>query len=321
VAPPDFLFKSIMSKIEGDDMDFKNTFKPLFAHAVMPNAAATSFGSIMNRIKQSDELATLKPLKDFEVKAPISFVRLMEIIRALVSNQVAAPSAGKLVSFSSYRKIAAAAAAVLLLIGSSYFIYQKNTSTNISEKIAIVPSPSLVTPNTSPIIVPIMDSASVEKNTQTLAQNVERTNRTGVRKINGVRKFGKGLNDTAFIADGIPMTEMKINGGSFSIIDNDYLVTFTSFNEANLPLFLQADKPVATSITVDNYTDITISEGMGAMMKKMYKTKKSGKPTRRARKQREKLDKWKKADADYFNNNSTSNPLDPMDLGNFILSK
>jgi hypothetical protein len=295
VAPPDFLFKSIMSKIEGDDMDFKNTFKPLFAHAVLPNGAATSFGSIMNRIKQSDELATLKPLKDFEVKAPISFARLMEIIRGLVSNQIAAPSAGKLVSFSSYRKIAAVAAAVLLLIGSSYFIYQKNATTNIS--------------------------ATVAKNAQSVATNVERTNRGLVRKINGVRKFGKSLNDTAFIADGIPMTEMKINGGSFSIIDNDYLVTFTSFNEANLPLFLQADKPVATSITVDNYTDITISEGMGAMMKKMYKTKKSGKPTRRARKQREKLDKWKKADADYFNNNSTSNPLDPMDLGNFILSK
>ncbi len=307
-----------MSKIEGDDMDFKNTFKPLFAHAVMPNAAATSFGSIMSRIKQADELATFKPLKDYEVKAPISFARLMEIIRSLVSNQGTAPLPGKLVSFSSYRKIAAAAA-VLLLIGGSYFIYQKNTTTNISEKVAILPSS--VTPSTSPTIVPIIDSAVIDKNKQELATNVERTNRGTARKINGLRKFGKSLNDTAFIADGILMTEMKINGGSFSIIDNDYLVTFTSFSEANLPLFLQADKPVATSITVDNYTDITISEGMGAMMKKMYKTKKSGKPTRRARKQREKLDKWKKADADYFNNNSTSNPLDPMDLGNFILSK
>lgn len=319
MAPPDFLFKSILNKIEGDDMDFKNTFKPLFAHAVLPNATATSFGSIMSRIKQSDELATLKPLKDYEVKAPISFARLMEIIRSLVSNQVTAPLPGKLVSFSSYRKIAAAAAAVLLLIGGSYFIYQKNTSTNISESVAILPLS--VTPSTSPTIVPIIDSAVVDKNKQEMATNVERTNRGAARKINGLRKFGKSLNDTAFIADGIPMTEMKINGGSFSIIDNDYLVTFTSFNEANLPLFLQADKPVATLITVDNYTDITISEGMGAMMKKMYKTKKSGKPTRRARKQREKLDKWKKADADYFNNNSTSNPLDPMDLGNFILSK
>ena len=137
-------------------------------------------------------------------------------------------------------------------------------------------------------------------------------------RTNGKNNF---LFDDPKAVESLPMTDMKINGSSFSIVDNDYLATFTSFDPNNLPLFLQAEKPVATSITVDQYSSINISEGMGAIMKKMYKTKKSGKPTRRARKTKEKLEKWKKLDADYFNQNSNLNPLDPIDLGNFILNK
>jgi hypothetical protein len=319
VAPPDFLFKSILNRIEGEDMDFKNTFKPLLAHAVMPNVSAISFGAIMNRIKEADELNTFKPLKDYEVKAPISFTALMEIIRKLFLDTSTKPVA-KVIAFSTSFKRIAAAAAVLLILTAGYFILKSSTGNTATENnLAIAPTPTNVK-DTNPNV---SDSVNIVNNNTSIAgiNGTNQMERRGFSKNNIFRKGNSFKMDTASIADGIPMTEMKINGSSFSIIDNDYLVTFTSFNEANLPLFLQADKPVATSITVDNYTDITITEGMAAMMKKMYKTKKSGKPTRRARKQKEKLEKWKKSDADYFNHNSTTNPLDPMDLGNFILNK
>ncbi len=317
VAPPAFLLQSIKSRIEEDENEsLKHSLKPLYAHAVMPPPTAVSFGAIMNRIKQTDELNTFKPLKDFEVKPPISFARLMEIIRSLVSNKETTTSA-KVVSFGVFKKIAAAAAVLLLLV-SGYFIFQKNSTSTSEPTIANI-NPT-TTPIVTPKITPLGDSTNpIQKN------NIATLDVIGNYKKTKNNVFGRGIKkgflNNQNIAESLPMTDMSINGAVIPIIDNDYLTTFTSFDANNLPLFLQADNPVATSITVDQYTSITISEGMGAMMKKMYKTKKSGKPTRRARKQKEKLEKWKKVDADYFNQNSSSNPLDPMDLGNFILNK
>ncbi len=317
VAPPAFLLQSIKSKIEEDENEsLKQSLKPLSAHAVMPPPEAISFGAIMNRIKQTDELNTFKPLKDFEVKPPISFARLMEIIRSLVSKKETTTSA-KVVSFGAFKKIAAAAAVLLLLV-SGYFIFQKN-STSTSEPTIANNNPT-TTPIVTPTITPLGDSTNpIQKN------NIATLDVIGNYKKTKNNVFGRGIKkdilNTQNIAKKLSTTDISINGAVIPIIDNDYLTTFASFDANNLPLFLQADNPVATSITVDQYTSITISEGMGAMMKKMYKTKKSGKPKRRARKQKEKLEKWKKVDADYFNQNSSSNPLDPMDLGNFILNK
>lgn len=317
MAPPVFLLQSIKSRIEEDENEsLKQSLKPLSVHVVMPPPEAISFGAIMNRIKQTDELNTFKPLKDFEVNPPISFARLMEIIRSLISNKETTTSA-RVVSFGVLKKIAAAAAVLLLLV-SGYFIFQKN-STSTSEPTIANNNPT-TTPIVTPKITPLGDSTnSIQKN------NIAALDAIGNYKKTKNNVFGRGIKSSFLnnqnIAESLPMTDMSINGAVIPIIDNDYLTTFTSFDANNLPLFLQSDNPVATSITVDQYTSITISEGMGAMMKKMYKTKKSGKPTRRARKQKEKLEKWKKVDADYFNQNSSSNPLDPMDLGNFILNK
>ncbi len=318
VAPPAFLLQSIKNRIEEDENEsLKQSLKPLSAHAVMPPPEAISFGAIMNRIKQTDELNTFKPLKDFEVKPPISFARLMEIIRSLVSNKETTTSA-KVVSFGAFKKIAAAAAVLLLLV-SGYFIFQKNSIKTTTGSVTATNNP---TNNSSvtPTITPLVDTNNLAKNNNIAAIDEKGKYRKRKNNIYG-RGSKAALLDNPKIAESIPMTDISINGAVIPIIDNDYLTTFTSFDANNLPLFLQADNPVATSITVDQYTSITISEGMGAMMKKMYKTKKSGKPTRRARKQKEKLEKWKKVDADYFNQNSSSNPLDPLDLGNFILNK
>ncbi len=316
MAPPSFLFQKIKDSVEEQQNEIlKKSLQPLHAHAVMPPPQAVSFGAIMNRIKQTDELNSFKPLKDYEVKAPISFAMLMEIIKSLVSTQVTKPSA-KVISFGSFKRMAAAAAVILAII-SGYFIFQKNTSTTSSNPGIVSTSPTKVT---TPTIIPTITDTNVTPNNGIASFDLK--SKYGKTKNN---VFGKGFNSNALenpnSPESLPITDMTINGAVIPIIDNDYLATFTSLDPNNLPLFLQADNPVATSITVDQYTSITISEGMGAMMKKMYKTKKSGKPTRRARKQKEKLEKWKKIDADYFNQNSTSNPLDPIDLGNFILNK
>jgi hypothetical protein len=326
VAPPAFLFDNIKNKIEEDDTNFTNTFKSLVQHAVAPPAAAISFGAIMNRIKETDQLNTFKPLKDYEVAPPFSFAKLMEIIRGMVATtSMNIKPTAKVISFSANFKRIAAAAAILLMCFVGYLTYQRSTANGQENEgslanTPVTPIPSNITP--SVIIPPITDSNAITNTNPTLAF-------IGNNNYNAKNKFGNGRRDgkqkmffgAAPTLDVPAPTELLINGSKFTIVDNDYLATFASFNESNLPEFLKVDNPVATQITIDDYASITITEGMGAMMKKMYKTKKSGKPTRRARKQKEKLEKWKKADADFFNPNVNLNPLDPIDLGNFILYK
>lgn len=320
IAPPTFLFDNIKNKIEEENTSFTKTLKSLFEHAVMPPTDAISFTNLMTRIKLSDELNTFKPLRNYEVKPPFSFAKLMEIIKGLVTNS-SAKSSAKVIPFSAIYKRIAAAAAVLFMCFLGYLTYQKSASSaqqNENNNAAITVTPSK---NTATETSPNADSIPKQNNHPQLAfigNNgfTQKNNFGGGRE--GKQKMFFGAAPT--LAATAP-AELLINGSKFTIVDNDYLATFASFNESNLPAFLQVDNPVATQITIDDYASITITEGMGAMMKKMYKTKKSGKPTRRARKQREKLEKWKRADSAFFNPNVNLNPLDPIDLGNFILYK
>jgi hypothetical protein len=321
IAPPTFLFDNIKTKIEEDNNAITNSFKSLLQHAVAPPAASINFGYIMNRIKETDQLNTFKPLKDYEVAPPFSFAKLMVIIRSIVGTTSIKPSA-KIISFSVNFKRIASAAAILLMCFVGYLTYKRSAVNGKDNNIVtntITPVPSIVAPN---VIAPITDTIAKTNNNPTLAfigSNNYNPKNKFVGGRDGKRKMFLGA--SPIITDVPPATELLINGSKFTIVDNDYLSTFASFNESNLPEFLKVDNPVATQITIDDYASITITEGMGAMMKKMYKTKKSGKPTRRARKQKEKLEKWKKADADFFNPNANLNPLDPIDLGNFILYK
>jgi hypothetical protein len=321
IAPPAFLFDNIKNKIEEDNTNLTNTFKALMQHAVAPPASAISFSAIMNRIKETDQLNTFKPLKDYEVTPPFSFAKLMEIIRGMVATTSINPTA-KVISFSANFKRIAAAAAVILMCFVGYLVYQNTTVKG--EEGSIASTTATPTPSITPSIVtpPLADTAAIKNNNPTLAF-IGNNSYSAKNKFASAREGKRSMffGAAAPTLDVPVPTELLINGSKFTIVDNDYLATFASFNESNLPEFLKADNPIATQITIDDYASITITEGMGAMMKKMYKTKKSGKPTRRARKQKEKLEKWKKADADFFNPNANLNPLDPIDLGNFILYK
>ncbi len=324
IDPPAFLFDNIKNNIEEDNTDITNTFKSLMQHSVAPPSTAISFGAIMNRIKETDQLNAFKPLKDYEVTPPFSFAKLMEIIRGMVATTSIKPTA-KVISFSTNFKRIAAAAAILLMCFVGYLTYQRSAvnGQNKDDSIASNTVTPALSANTPSVVAPIVDSAVIANNNPTLAfignNNYNKKNKFGSGS-DGKRKMFFGASSATTTPIATP-TELLINGSKFTIVDNDYLATFASFNESNLPEFLRVDNPVATQITIDDYASITITEGMGGMMKKMYKTKKSGKPTRRARKQREKLEKWKKADADFFNPNANVNPLDPIDLGNFILYK
>lgn len=299
--PPAFLLDKIKDRIEEEDnAAFKKTFGALANHSIAP--AGELFQSINSKLPHSID-DKLKTLKNHKAGAPVSFET---ILKAAKTNNKAA----KVFSIKAYARRIAAAAAVVLIGTAAYFIVQNKLNANTensNEAIAkTTPAPIKKDPGISsaqPAVTNVAVRQLMAKNTTAAIENNN--------KEQNVSLSGEQNQSSHF----------SIDGTDYPVRNNDYLAAFTSFTVETMPAFLTAAKPLATPITIDKYTDINISEGMASILKKTYRTKRNGKPTRKARKQREKIESWKKADSDYFNKNSTNNPLDPMDLGDFILYK
>ncbi|MBS1661737.1 MAG: hypothetical protein JST68_11890 [Bacteroidetes bacterium] len=110
-----------------------------------------------------------------------------------------------------------------------------------------------------------------------------------------------------------------LDGHPIRLIDNDPLFTFISFRYPEIGGYMDAKKEEDLTIRVDRYTNITISKQAAAMIREMYMTRSNGKPTRRARKTRQKLEDWKRTDEKRFDGALPFNPIDPLDLGELIL--
>lgn len=109
----------------------------------------------------------------------------------------------------------------------------------------------------------------------------------------------------------------SIEGQTISATDNDLLVTFTSFAYPDIPAYLtrNTDKPL--KIKIDQYTHLYVSKNMLSMMKQTYEVLPNGKPARKARRMKRRLDNWKEKDRKRFDKGG-ANPLDPVDLAEFI---
>ncbi|HTI94636.1 MAG TPA: hypothetical protein VL727_28790 [Puia sp.] len=110
---------------------------------------------------------------------------------------------------------------------------------------------------------------------------------------------------------------LHLDGHSMRLVDNDPLFTFTSYRYPEIGNYLEKVGE-EIKITVDQYTNIVISQQAALMIREMYKTRSNGKPTRRARKMKERLEYWKKADEKRFDGALRLNPADPIDLAEFI---
>ena len=111
---------------------------------------------------------------------------------------------------------------------------------------------------------------------------------------------------------------LYIDHHAFPLVDNDLLVTLTSFRYPEIADHVGKADDQAMKVHLDQYTNIVISKQVIAMIKEMYQTRSNGKPTRRARKTKEKLEDWKKADEKHFDSTAFFNAVDPIDLAEFI---
>ena len=67
-------------------------------------------------------------------------------------------------------------------------------------------------------------------------------------------------------------------------------------------------------IDVDQYSSTAVSDKMMQFMKTLYNTNRRNKPTAKARRSKRQLERWKKTDAEYFDNSLEKSALDPIDL-------
>ena len=106
--------------------------------------------------------------------------------------------------------------------------------------------------------------------------------------------------------------------GNSSLVENDFIYTFTNFTYDQSISFLKKLKKDKL-ISLNSYSYLNISEKMAEYLKGMYEVNDKDKPTRKSKKLKAKLAKWKKKDESYFDRSLQKNPLDIIDLGEFIL--
>ncbi len=253
--------------------------------------------AILDRInkEKDDELKSLfGKLSQYEV-APPSFLTVSK----LKDQPAQTETPGKIISLSSrkngYRYVAAAAA--VLALAGAWALYSITGSPTKNE-IAAVPEPQKI------IETPIVEKKDSSPSIANLTPPVHRR-----------KKWTARPNDFFYT------NNINIGETTFPLVDDDLLSTFASFTYEQVPDYLLNTSTEKALIRTDMYTSINISREMRSMMKKMYQVKRNGRSTHKARKQKRKLAGWQKADAKYFDKKLDKNPVDMIDLADFIFDK
>jgi|GEM_PF-1938281 len=107
-------------------------------------------------------------------------------------------------------------------------------------------------------------------------------------------------------------------GDQGSFYNNDLFFTLVNYKEyGKEKLFTKALKD--KRVTLNQYSYVNLSDKMVAMLQEVYLTKKNGKLARKAKKAKKKFEKWKKKDEKYFDKELDKNPVDIIDLGEFLM--
>ena len=111
---------------------------------------------------------------------------------------------------------------------------------------------------------------------------------------------------------------LGLDGARFALTDNSLLATFTGYHYPAMGNHLNNKHETSLHIRLDQYTSIILSPVMTATLRDLYATRPDGSPDRKARKTREKLEKWAGEDKKQFDLRYNVNPLDPVDLAEFL---
>lgn len=274
--------------------DLRNIWQHLQDHEVTPpdEVYFRLLELLENENKNNDIKISeaLKGLNEYEIQPPIS---AETIIKNITGNSSPRKTRGfaNIIKRHRYRLIAAS-----LLLASAIWGISKLTSFSKSKPLAA---------KTNNVPIPeINDTVTLTRSNLTTDSTKFHNTTKSLLKNSGIHSR--------------PFEQMRINGQWISLTDNDILVTFTRFEYNNVPEIIATTKDKDILIHLDKYSNIVITKTMSGMLKEMYQVKANGNPTRRARKSREKLENWKKTDESFFDGPKGKNPLDPIDMAEFV---
>ena len=247
-----------------------------------------------NAIPVGNYLTTLSELKNHHLQAP------EHLYQGIVNGLFTAKKESSIIRMMfTGRRIAA----VLILTLSAWLVFYLSTKKNTtSDYQATINTPA-------PIIkkdVPVTTTGKAPAATVSIKEAAT----IAILKNPGL---AKSLNKGIF-------KNLQIDGKSIEVVDNDLLYTLFNCDYKILEPYLESeDKKLVMGL--DKYSSVTVSPRMISFMKTMYTTNKKNKPTRKAKKAIKALDKWKLTDREYFDLQQKANPLDIIDLSEFIFDK
>jgi hypothetical protein len=284
VSPPGNVYAKLWRKIRGMSLGKETLLdtESLPDTHVTAESAGTGEDKILSSLQSYVHPEHTAPPFDFK-----------KISEALANNgeKPAVPQKSKLIVWG-YRAAAAAA-----ITGIAFFIYTQSAKPD-QEQTAINTSQQGRLSDTNKIepVIPATAKATYP------AQIANKTENTPVKRHQYHQTTGK-----AFITNNV----------NANILDNDFLYTLTSFNYGQAEDFL-ADIKNDPKISLDKYSYVNVSDKMAVFLKQLYAVNGKKKPTLKARRLKKKLNKWKRNDEDNFDNKIRKNPLDILDLSEFI---
>jgi hypothetical protein len=264
----------------------------------------TALNKTLNSSGDTIRSGNLERLAHLELQPPLSIRSSIEKIIAGAPLPATRPEEGKSGSGSIKRIFSpyASVAACVLLVIAVWTIYRASLP-HRSVQVAATTQKTTPAPgnNGGPAATETADTSSEKSVAKNIPLSPDSSTGPGSKMI-------RIKQNPSFIVEGryLPVT------------DNDLLITLTSFKYDEIPAFIDRKDDHDVRIRVDAYSNIYISKSMLQMIKDMYEVKSSGKPTRKARRGKAKLEQWKKKDEARFDQSPENNPLDPIDLARLI---
>lgn len=306
-----------------DQFDF---FKRLKDYEVEPPAAVglRIFHILETDPKETEDIIPalqLEQLQELEILPPPSLFTLIEkrtqasFYLSLLKNYVVAPpgylfnlilkkieagshlkkeEAGAVIrSIYRYR----AAIAIVLITGIGWFAYQLAVS---SKK-------------------PVIENAvSNIKPIEAMKDTIQKNSIPDINKNIAVAPVKKAFRKKIVPPVIDEKTMMSVGDYQFTVTNYDLMAAFASFDYQNLPSFITDAEGKGFTIQIDQFTAISVSEPMRKIIHRMNLYRRNGTLKARARRTRTRVEKWKKADTEQFDKSLINNPVDPLDLAEFI---
>ena len=310
VQPPDMLFQAIRQRIEESKAEAAEELASVFKKLADKETAPPLFlqSAILKAIEDKKFLQEtgLDQLIDHEIQPP---AHLFENIQKQIKAVGKKSNKAVVININSFKQFRMPVAASLLLCLMAGLIFKKfnfvgshqNSENFYTTETAInTPDTSLNTLNK------IEADKGLPKDKTAVAL------RTKTKTLAPVNNEG---NSSELLAE----KALNIGGMNIPFVDNDFFATFTSFNYVTTDIFKNVPEGQDLVVRLNNYSAISISSKMQAMMKKMYKTKRNGKIPNSAKKLQKKLLGWKVDDNKAFDSDEKKSPLDTIDLLDFLM--